>query len=207
MTSSSEVYTHEHDRIDRGRFSLWPLPELHTVLSPTGLYAESTEQSAEEDAYERGVAHGRAECEKGFAGEVEQALRTLAAVGQELQAFRADWMKDMQKQIFVLAMAVAREVIQQQVETDPSIVHDLVCRVLDEVPSESRIKVRLHPDDLAAVRRFCPQDDDKKICEAVAWVADDTLERADCVVDTSERVVDARLETVLVTLHERLTHD
>ena len=210
MRSLSEVAAGEPAGLEQGRFSLWPLPELHTVLAPTDLRHGGevpTQPSAEEEAYERGEADGNAASEAKYAAEVERVVHTLTSCCEALQAMRANCVEEMQKQVFVLAMAVAREVIQRQVETDPGIVHALVRRALDEVSWETRIDVRLHPDDLAAVQHHSGQGDGERMPMALAWIADNTIERGGCVVETPQRIVDARIETVLAALHRRLTHE
>ena len=72
-------------------------------------------------------------------------------------------------------------------------------------PGAGAVRVRVHPDDLAAVEARREALATRAPAAALELVADETVGRAGCVIDTPHGRVDARLETQLAALERALT--
>ena len=109
--------------------------------------------------------------------------------------------------VYALALAVAKHLIQREVKAEPTIVRDLVEQALDLVPTDVALEVRLNPDDLAAI------DDQLSRVGAggrplhAQWIADASLDRGSFLLETPLRVVDGRTDIALRSLYDRLSHD
>ena len=113
----------------------------------------------------------------------------------------------MEQDVFTLAMAVARAVIQREVELDSSVVGAMVQGALTEVSWRSPVEVRLNPEDIAVVEaHFIAIEDDAKPPQ-LEWTPDSNIERGGYIVETPQRLVDGTLDTVLNGLHEHLAND
>lgn len=187
------------------RFTLWPLPELRLVTpDDADLEPEARELSPEEEAYERGVADGRSSASRELRGEIDRTARMLAAVAEEFAATRETCAREMEEQLYLLAVAVARQVIQREVAADPTVLGDLVRKAIEQVSWEAPVTVRLHPDDLARVQEhFAGLGDDAKP-SVIEWEAGAQIAPGGYLIDSRSRVVDGTLDSVLKHLHERL---
>jgi len=100
-----------------------------------------------------------------------------------------------------LALIIARELVGAEVRRDPAPLVHLVERCLDEVAGESSIAVRLHPADRAALLAARP---DLGKTPDLRLLEDPSLSRGGCAVESSRRLVDARLEERLDSVRDGL---
>ncbi|HWP02068.1 MAG TPA: FliH/SctL family protein [Gemmatimonadaceae bacterium] len=174
-------------------------------LPAVGMHNEDLGSPPEPDpveaAYQRGITEGRRlgalEAEERLRPAVdamEAAAEALAEVREKLAANFAD-------HLHLLAVAVARQLIQREIAADAEIVVGLVERALTLVPPDQRVRVHVNPEDLATVRkRIEGRIGDRQI----EWVADPAIERGSCVADSPSRVVDGRLDRALLAVLEKL---
>jgi flagellar assembly protein FliH len=158
-------------------------------------------------AYERGFSEGR---EQGTAEGYEKmlpALETLRGLTEALEQTHADFRHDLERGLHALAIAVARQLIQREVTTDPSIVSDLIERALDLVPHDLMLEVRLNPTDLDVLQNRLDRLEVGGRPLNVQWIEDSSLERGSFLLETPLRVVDGRTDDALRALYERLGHD
>jgi flagellar assembly protein FliH len=100
-----------------------------------------------------------------------------------------------------LALIIARELVGAEVRRDPAPLIALVEHCLDDVAGESSITVRLHPADRAALLAARP---DLAKTPDIRVVEDPSLARGGCAVESSRRLVDARLEERLDNVRDGL---
>lgn len=184
------------------------MPSLGQVTSSRGSDFQAMRVLLpEEAAYDRGVQEGRGVARQELADEVQQVVQALGGAAEQLRAERANCVKIMEQDVFTLAMAVARAVIQREVELDSSIVGAMVERALTEVSWRSPVEVRLNPEDIAVVEaHFIAIEDDAKPPQ-LEWTPDSNVERGGYIVETPQRLVDGTLHTVLSNLYEHLAND
>ena len=125
---------------------------------------------------------------------MEGAVVALAEVREKLAANFAD-------HLHLLAVAVARQLIQREIAADAEIVVGLVERALALVPPDQLVRVHLNPEDLATVRKRLEGRIGDRLIE---WVADPAIERGSCMADSPSRVVDGRLDRALLAVLEKL---
>lgn len=181
------------------------MPELAPPAAGAGSGAQP-DLSVVHEAYERGVVDGRAQATDELASDLEAAVHTLVGIGNELRAVREHLRASMEEHALALALAVARQVIRQEVTADPSLVADMVRHALDEVSWDRPVEVRVNPADLGAIKDVFQRLDDQRKPSVLDWVADDTIERGGYVIDTNHRLIDGNLDTVLKRMHEHLAN-
>lgn len=186
-------------------FALWPLPDLRVVSGdapPPELVAQAP--SAAEAAFAAGREEGRREARAALEAEWRNALQILAAAAEVVRASRNRWLDTADENLFALATAVARQIIDREVATEPALVLDLVRRAIDELDAGGPVAIRLHPDDLTIVRERLEHTSAGDGPLDLEFIADPTIGRAGCIVEHQHRLVDGRVETALVALYQRL---
>jgi flagellar biosynthesis/type III secretory pathway protein FliH len=104
-------------------------------------------------------------------------------------------------------VAIARKLVQREVEADPALVGGLVTRALALFAPASAVQVRLHPGDLEALRAELDRLAAAGREVTVQWVPDPSLARGDVVVESGLRIVDGRSDVALRALYEQLDGD
>jgi flagellar biosynthesis/type III secretory pathway protein FliH len=169
--------------------------------------ARLAQERALAEAYARGMADGRAE---GECAATERLREAVSAAEQALVALRAGeerWAGGAiaQENICALAVAVARHIIARKVSADSKIVRELVRTAIAEFALDEPIRIRVHPEDLAAIEEV------EEITEAIgsrvaSWIADPTVARGGCLIEGRERIIDGRVDTGLERVYRRLSH-
>lgn len=176
----------------------WEAPELS---APPPRKAPSVEEidAIERAAREEGFAHGKAE---GFAQGQAEVRRLIAQLGGVLDSFGrplAQLDAEVETMVAALACEVAGALIGRAYEAEPALLAELVSEALRQVgPGNREAEVRLHPEDLAAIRPLL------EITPSARLVADAGLGRGDVRVHTESLRLDgslaARLKATLLAL-------
>jgi flagellar biosynthesis/type III secretory pathway protein FliH len=152
--------------------------------------------AARETARREGLEAGRAE---GLA----EAVVTLASARAE-----AARLADVSKVAAIaLATKMAEKIVGRAVALHPEVMAEIVGEALAVCrPGSGVVRLRLHPDDLAAVEgRRAALAARAPAGAALEFLADDSVGRHGCVIETPQGRVDARLEAQLAALERALS--
>ncbi len=117
-----------------------PTPEQQAQLS-----------ALERDSFTKGYAQGeRAGLEAG-GKRAEAMLRRLAQTLEELSALRDNMVRQTERELVQLSVAIARRILQREVSVDPELTAALAHIALERLGGTGPATVRLHPDDYAIV--------------------------------------------------------
>lgn len=173
----------------------WALPDLGAPLA----VAEPVDAS-----FEAGYAAGLRDGSSQAVQQLRPAAQVLQGVARELESRRADLFNDRQRDLEALALAVARRMVQREVQVDPTVLRGWIADAIALLPHDLSVDVRLHPEELAAIApmrdTLVSADSDVKL----RWIADVSVGRAGFVVESPQRLVDGRLDVALRALYERL---
>lgn len=148
---------------------------------------------ASQQGFEQGFDKGR---EEGLAigrAEAQELLRRLRLALDHLARPLAQVDEETERELVALAIAVARQVVGRELETQPERILDALRTAMRALPvAARRARVRMHPDDCARVRGAAGEGDP-------GWdlVEDAALTRGGCVVETETSSIDATVETRL----------
>ena len=106
-----------------------------------------------------------------------------------------------------LAIGIARHVVGVEFEADPQLVATLVARALAMAPLAGPVTLRLHPDDLEAIRDLPLIRDARPGTVELRWAADSSIVRGGCVLEGPTSVVDGRIDRIMLDIYERLAND
>jgi len=152
-------------------------------------------------------AHGRADGEKivraEFAPHLEYAAGALNAALENVLLHQARWTSNAEENLAVLAVAVARQLIAKEVETDATIVSALVKQALAQFPLDQTVTVRLHPEDVDSCNALLKAPDGERFPE-IRWTPDVHVQRGGCLVEGRERIIDGRVDTALERIYRMI---
>lgn len=182
--------------------SLWSLPSFDGLGPKSSMRTAKQLESVEAEAHREGHARGFAEgLAQGRAAARAEAVR-MREVLAHLQRPVADLDRETEHALVALMLELARRLVQQELAADPSklavIVRDAVAHLAQPVRA---LRIRLHPDDVKIVsEHLLPQEPGEE------WrvVGDPALMPGDCIVETENGRIDARLDTRQAQLAQRL---
>jgi flagellar assembly protein FliH len=158
-------------------------------------------------SYEAGHADGLRDGVNQAGDQLKPAVAALNGVVRALDSRRAEILGDRQRDLQALALAVARRLVQHDVERDPALLAGWIQRAIELLPHDLQIDVRLHPADLDAITGLRGTVAPADTGVMLHWIADESVGRAGFVVESPQRLVDGRLDVALRALYERFDEE
>ena len=226
MSFSAKGAVHTARSVDEMVAAEWALEDLRVE----DLYADfggGSEAESQEDArlraeaaareeqerlvresYSRGFEEGRREGEQAEVARLKNAVRAAEAALTEVRENEERWISSIEENICALAVAVARQILDHELQSDPAIVAGLVQRALDEFPVGQPVRIRVHPRDQAVLES---RGSEGRLPSSmggreVQWLADANLVPGGCLVEGRDRIIDGRVDTALERTYRRLTY-
>lgn len=134
--------------------------------------------------------------------DAERAGRTLQSAVQQLRAFDAETLAEVQEQVVALAVALAESIVGREVRSFDDVARAAVDRALALAPDRGPAVMRVDPADVGAVTAWV---EDGRRTGDVSVVADPTVGRGGCTVEVGALLVDATIEAAIARL--RATFD
>jgi len=162
-------------------------------------------QQGNQEGYQEGVTQGqqagRSEMEELINQTIATNQNILLATEQETKAM----MLAAEKQIVDIALAVARKILAHEITENPAVVLPLVKAALQKVSDQEEIVIRVSHEDFEALL-LAKQELQTMVGgeNSLAITVDRTIERGNCIIDTSYGTVDARVDTQLETIRKAL---
>jgi flagellar assembly protein FliH len=149
----------------------------------------------EKQAYESGFRQGEKAGMEIAEKKIEALTKRYAESIAELGKLKSGLYQRAERDVVRLALEVARKIVHREIMADREIVQTLVRVALSHVVVKSAVTVRLHPTDYSQILQHRAElnqssDEDKEI----VLVADKSIERGGCLVQTECGDVDARIE-------------
>jgi len=177
--------------------------KLTTALSDAQSIIEAAERRAAElrvktegaysEAYGKGYQQGIAEGKEHAVASAVRLLEDGGLIGDKLahQAAR-------------LALAIAGNVIGEQVKVDPTLVRRIAVNALQQSIIGNSATIVVHPEDRAALENFATELRQVAGGIAVGVSTDPVISRGGCLVRTDFGEVDATISTLIEAIAARL---
>ncbi len=160
--------------------------EAAQILSDAREEAKALRQEAREE----GTAEGR---------------RAVAAAELALRAEAVRLREEAGDRLVRLAVTLARQVLDHELNSDPAAILRLVRRAVAQVSWAPRARVRLHPEEARRLGEAYPQLSATAAGGAELEIrADDSLSPGDCLVETESGEVDGSVRARLADLERAL---
>jgi flagellar assembly protein FliH len=176
----------------------WQLPALGGQVLPGRRRPEHL-TAIEREAWEQGHVQGReaglvaAQQEaRGAAAEADRRVQQLQSILDLMARPLADLDQQVQRQLALLAGAIARQIVRRELKTQPDEIVAVVRETVGLLPIVARqVRVHLHPEDAELVRSRLASASGER-----AWsiVEDPMLSRGGCRVTSETSSIDAQLE-------------
>jgi flagellar assembly protein FliH len=149
------------------------------------------ERTAFENGFHQGERAGMEMAEK----KAETIMRRYGDSIRELGKYKVALYSQVEREVVQLAVEVARKIVHREIQADPEVIQTLVKVALDRVSGRSAVTVRVNPVDynfLLDKNRGWIQE--QGTGQEITLVADKSVERGGCLVQTESGDVDARIE-------------
>jgi flagellar assembly protein FliH len=137
------------------------------------------------------LAQGWAEFEKRLAAEKQSLMETVRDFARE----RETYFQRVEAEVVGLAVAIARKILHREAQVDPLLLAGVVRVGLDNVGTGTRVRLRVHPDQVQGWQAFFSQQHDSITLPEL--MGDPTLGPGHCILETELGSTDLTLETQL----------
>lgn len=175
-----------------------PGPLRRVVVAGGGDAATSQPASGSADLQARLAAATQAQAAK-----LKTAIAGVEQAAAELNGARMGFLKEAESQVVELSLAIARKVLMQEIQDGRYKIEPLVREALLSVPARQDVVVHLNPDDHAQCDMVRDAGTTDK-AGIVRFVADPSVQRGGCLLETPDGVVEATLETNMESVTEAL---
>ena len=126
----------------------------------------------------------------------EQARAELAAQLAEVAALRCEALAGIERTALQAALQMAGHILGRALELEPERIVDITEPQLAKVRRAAWLRVHVHPADEAALRLAAAELSTRlQLPDALHIVADPSMARGGCVIESSVGELDARIET------------
>jgi flagellar assembly protein FliH len=188
-------------------FQRWELPEVGMVslaratassAQPTVRELEALEQQAREEGYAAGHAEGLAASTQQLDEQLARLAALYEAAARPLESLDAQTELELAR----LATLIASRVVGRELQLAPALIVQTVREAAAALPAATReLRVHLHPDDLVLLRELGAAEEHWQL------LADPTLARGDCRMESARSRLDARVETRLAAVIDAVLGD
>ena len=121
----------------------------------------------------------------------------------KFQQLRQKILQEAEGQLVELALGIAKKVLMQEIQAGKYEIEPIIKEALLHVPVHQDVVVHLHPDDFAVCKMI---ESDEKVGEmgGIRFVSDHSIKRAECVLETSQGIVESAVEAHLENISEAL---
>jgi flagellar assembly protein FliH len=131
-------------------------------------------------------------------GDLKLARQSIQSALERLGALEAQWARQAEEQVVDLALAVAAKVLMQEIRAERHEIDPIVKALLGRLPAGQDAVLRMHPQDLLRCELARAADSAGDGAPAgVRFVADSTVKRAECILETPQGFVRTDVESHL----------
>jgi len=136
-------------------------------------------------------------------GQFSQTCQTVDAIAANLQKLYQETLSENHADIVKLAVEIARKIVHHKVSQGDYDIQAIVEEALKRAPTRQDIVIRLNPEDLGPCQRYQQENPGSAFAE-LAFTADWSIGRGECLVETPKGIVKSFIEEHLVHISEAL---
>ena len=156
--------------------------------------AQSIKEASQKEGYQEGLNRAKADIE-----EMRDTLTAFLGAKQEVFDTVAPYVMEM-------SLDIAKKIIKKEIQQDASIILDNIQQLLKTLSKEeSKITLKVNPIQVSLIKSEVPEMLNNAGLEAKLMVVpDDGIMEGGCLVETTNGVIDATIETQLSVISEAL---
>lgn len=162
-------------------------------------------EAIEREAYERGFEAGEKAGFEFGRQKAEVLFSGLAGIIEELGAMKHSLHAACETEMVELAMAIARKVVQRELEVKSDTVIDIVRAALGAVAAAGEVMIKVNPKDLETMQAH-KSEITRRAGGARGLVieGDESIGRGGCIIETNYGEVDATIPALIAEVEEKL---
>lgn len=171
----------------------------------------SEEESAQEAAVDvealrtEAYAQGLADGQKKMRLELDKALQAFSQAAKELDGMRNNFIHRQSDDLIHLSIGVAEQVIAAELSLKPDVIVSVVSKAMESAFEADEYRIRVNPEDVSVVQENRPLLlANVNGLRQIYVQSDENITRGGCVVESNKGQVDARLESKLDEIHQKL---
>ena len=156
--------------------------------------AQSIKESAQKECYQEGLEQAKADIE-----EVRNSLTAFINAKQEVFDSVAPYVME-------ISFDIAKKIIKKEIEQDNTIILDNIQQLLKTLSKEeAKITLKVNPVQVSLIKTEVPEMLNNAGLEAkILVVPDEAITEGGCLIETTNGVIDATIETQLSVISEAL---
>ncbi len=156
--------------------------------------ADQIKESAAKEGYRTGLE------------EAKQDIETLREHISNFVSAKREVFEYIAPDILEISVDIARKIIKKEIEQDPETILGMILEVMDNLSKdETKITIKVNPMQSDLVREELPKVLTQRGVDArINVMADENMESGGCLIQTSNGIIDAGLETQIEILKEAL---
>lgn len=175
------------------------------IIAKAHKEAEQIRQRATEEGRQAAIAAVEQVMNEKVGKQLQTLLPALQQASSQVIEAKQAWLAHWEQAAIQLANKIAARVIRRQLQQQPEITVALVREALELAAGSSELVLRMHPEDLQALRNQV----DTLVgtlsgLGAVAITPDSSITRGGCRVDTKFGVIDQQVEAQLARIEAEL---
>lgn len=154
--------------------------------------AGTIKDSAAKEGYKAGLEKAQGDIQ-----EIKNAIGNFLSAKQEVFEYIAP-------DILEISVDIARKIVKKEIEQDPQTILGTILDVLNGISKEeSNVRIKVNPAQTNLVKESLPEIISNAGLDAKIKVSsDDTIELGSCIIQTSNGIVDATVDTQLGIIKE-----
>ncbi|MFQ5779778.1 MAG: FliH/SctL family protein [Nitrospiria bacterium] len=161
----------------------------------------------ERDAYERGFASGERAGHALGMKKVDAQYRHLEELIEIISDLQEEILKTATDDILTLTLAIAQRVLHQELSHRWEYVNGYIHEAIKKIGPADSIKIRIHPQNLEKLTSERTElIESVQGLKSINFQADENLLPGECIVESRDRTVDARLESQLSIIEQELNN-
>jgi flagellar biosynthesis/type III secretory pathway protein FliH len=162
-----------------------PEPELSSPAVDLAL--------AEKTAYENGFMQGEKSGLEIAEKKVEAIMKRYSDTILDISKLRSFLHIQVEHEVVKLAVEVAKKIVHREINADPDVIQTLVRVALGHVAEKSAVTIHLNPADYSHLLEQRAELS-QAAARDIALLADKSIERGGCLIQTTCGDIDARIE-------------
>lgn len=179
--------------------------KAEAILTEAKTELDKITQTAQQEAYEKGVKMGKEEGVKAGEEMIKKSLAEIQNVLSEAKHKREEIIQTNQEIIVNLALMIAKKIIKTELATNQEAILKNLNQAFKKVRDKEKIKVKINPVHLSELEgrkeEFLAQ---LSGIEGIDFEEDNSLEPGGCIIETNFGVIDATISSQLEIVAEAL---
>lgn len=180
-----------------------PLKNVHWI--PGALKKESFPLNFQEETKKNLSLKNLAEKQKVEEKEIKMVIEMLKKAAKEIEIEKCRMIKEGEREMLKMIMAIVRKVIKRETEVDPDIIIRVTRDALGQAADARRILIKVNPLDWKRLKEIeqeiLPRENNGN---HIQIEEDKSIQRGGCIIKTEKETIDARIDQQIREIEKTL---